>query len=77
MKLSVIVPAYNEQNTIEAIIERVMHVSWAKQVIVVDDGSTDDTREILHHMQGNIQIRCAVCFTRATAGRGSDQEWPI
>lgn len=51
MKLSVIIPAYNEKPTIAAIINRVREVSladgWQKEIIVVDDGSKDGTRDIL------------------------------
>ncbi|MDO8584848.1 MAG: glycosyltransferase family 2 protein [bacterium] len=50
MKLSVIIPAYNEEKTIAEIIRRVQAVPLAdieKEIIVVDDGSTDKTREIL------------------------------
>ena len=47
MKLSVIIPVYNERETIEEILERVMRVPCEKQVIVVDDASTDGTRDIL------------------------------
>ena len=50
MKLSVIIPCYNERTTIEAIIGRVYAVGLAHEVIVVDDGSTDGTREILRAM---------------------------
>lgn len=50
MKLSVIIPCYNEHTTIEAIIGRVYAVGLAHEVIVVDDGSTDGTREILRAM---------------------------
>ncbi len=49
MKLSVIIPVYNEKNTIEEIIHRVLNVEIGleKEIIVVDDGSQDGTREIL------------------------------
>jgi glycosyltransferase involved in cell wall biosynthesis len=47
MKLSVIIPAYNEINTIEEILSRVLEVDLPKEVIVVDDCSTDGTREFL------------------------------
>lgn len=46
MRLSVIVPAYNESATIRALLERVMAVELPKEVIVVDDGSTDGTAAI-------------------------------
>ena len=65
MKLSVIVPAYNEENTIEEIIERVMCVPWAKQVIVIDDGSTDGTREILNHLQEKYPDTIVLCVSPA------------
>src|SRR5659263_164048 len=50
MKLSVIVPVYNERNTIQEILRRVRAVDLgeiSKEIIVVDDGSTDGTVDIL------------------------------
>ena len=47
MKLSVIVPAYNEVDTIEESLVRVKRVKLDTQIIVVDDCSTDGTRELL------------------------------
>jgi len=47
MKLSVVIPVYNEMNTILEIVERVREVGLPKEIIIVDDCSTDGTREIL------------------------------
>jgi len=47
MKLSVIIPVFNEKNTIEQIIDKVNDVPMEKEIIAVDDFSTDGTREIL------------------------------
>jgi glycosyltransferase involved in cell wall biosynthesis len=47
MKLSVIIPVYNEVHTIGEILSRVLEVDLPKEVIVVDDCSTDGTREFL------------------------------
>ena len=46
-KLSVVVPVYNEANTIETLLRRVLSVDLPMEVIVVDDGSSDATPEIL------------------------------
>ena len=54
-KLSIVIPAYNEKNTIEAIIKKVKAVDLGgleKEIIIVDDGSKDGTREILRQMPG-------------------------
>ncbi|MEW6213352.1 MAG: glycosyltransferase family 2 protein [Acidobacteriota bacterium] len=51
MKLSVVIPAYNERATIAEIIRRVQAVDIQKEIIVVDDGSTDGTRELLAEME--------------------------
>ena len=47
MKLSIVVPCYNEKNTILQIIEKVKASPLDKEIIIVDDCSTDGTREIL------------------------------
>ncbi len=47
MKLSVIIPVYNEIHTIGEVLSRVLQVDFPKEVIVVDDFSTDGTREFL------------------------------
>lgn len=46
-KLSIIVPVYNEHDTVANQLERVMSLDIDKEIIVVDDGSTDGTREVL------------------------------
>ncbi len=55
MKLSIVVPSYNEKNTIEEIIRRVKAVDLGgieKEIIIVDDGSKDGTREIIKQIPG-------------------------
>ena len=50
MKASVIIPAYNEQATLKEVIDRVKAVDIEKEIVVVDDGSTDGTRALLERM---------------------------
>ena len=50
MKLSVLIPAYNEMNTIRDILYKVQHVELDKEIIVVDDFSTDGTRGFLEQL---------------------------
>ncbi len=49
-KLSVVIPVFNERGTIEEILRRVQLVKLDQELIVVDDGSTDGTREFLHEV---------------------------
>ncbi len=56
MKLSVIIPVYNEAKTILEVIQRVKATAFEKEIIVVDDGSTDGTREILLCQNEGINI---------------------
>ena len=46
-RISIVIPVYNERATIEEILLRVQAVDLAKEIIVVDDGSTDGTRSFL------------------------------
>jgi glycosyltransferase involved in cell wall biosynthesis len=49
-KISIVIPVYNEKGTIEEILRRVQDTEQRKEVIVVDDCSTDGTRQILENM---------------------------
>ncbi|HEY5981914.1 MAG TPA: glycosyltransferase family 2 protein [Anaerolineales bacterium] len=52
MKLSVVIPVFNEVDNITEILKRVRAANLASEVIVVDDGSTDGSRELLAQLQG-------------------------
>ncbi len=47
MKLSIVIPVYNEHTFIEEVLLRVQAVQFDKEIIVIDDGSTDGTRALL------------------------------
>jgi len=51
-RLSVIIPAFNEMRTIVQVVESVTNLEIHKQIIIVDDGSTDGTRETIQSFQG-------------------------
>jgi glycosyltransferase involved in cell wall biosynthesis len=52
MKLSIIIPVYNEAETILKILKEVESTPYQKEIIVVDDGSTDGTKEIVEQLKG-------------------------
>jgi SAM-dependent methyltransferase len=57
MRLSVVIPAYNERATIREVLRRVQATPYDKEIIVVDDGSTDGTREILARVdEPNVRV---------------------
>jgi len=56
-KLSVIVPVYNEQATLPKILERIRAVELPKEILVVDDGSTDSTRWVLQGFEKKGLVR--------------------
>ncbi len=70
MKLAIIIPVYNEKNTIEEIIHRVLNVEIGleKEIVVVDDCSQDGTREIL---EGLNQPNIKVYFHSKNQGKGA------
>jgi glycosyltransferase involved in cell wall biosynthesis len=72
MLLSVIIPVYNERNTILKILEKVKSVKIDKidkEIIIVDDFSTDGTREILESLKGKDE-KLKIIFQKKHVGKG-------
>jgi len=69
VKLSVVMPAYNERKTIREIVQRVLAVPIEKEIVIVDDGSTDGTRDILRELDGKDGVR--VVFQPHNQGKGA------
>ena len=69
MKLSVVIPVYNEKNTILELLGRVRDVDLAKEIIVVDDFSTDGTREILKALPPSDDLK--VILQPQNGGKGA------
>lgn len=67
-KLSVVVPVFNEKDTIEAILERVEQTPFAKEIIIVDDGSRDGTRDIL---KSKYEGKHKVVYHHENMGKGA------
>ena len=70
MKLSIIIPCYNEQSTIREIVNAVNNIDYSdKEIIIVDDYSKDGTREILK----NELLNSADCilFHQSNLGKGA------
>jgi glycosyltransferase involved in cell wall biosynthesis len=57
MTLSVIIPVYNEINTLKTVLERVQATGLADEILIVDDGSTDGSRELMDSMADHNGIR--------------------
>lgn len=68
MKLSVVIPVYNEIRTIHEIIRRIQNVQIEKEIIIVDDYSTDGTREYLQTLQAD---HVQVFFHEKNRGKGA------
>ncbi len=57
MNITVLIPVYNEQKTIQEILRRVQATQVASEILIVDDGSVDGTREILSSLNGTDLVR--------------------
>ena len=68
MKVSIIMPVYNEKPTLLEILEKVEAVDLDKEIILVDDGSTDGSREILESLEPG---RAKVVFHERNMGKGA------
>lgn len=73
MKLSIIIPVYNEEQTIEAVVEKVLAVDLGdldSEVIIADDGSSDGTRAAIANSAWSRDQRIHVYANRINVGKG-------
>jgi glycosyltransferase involved in cell wall biosynthesis len=69
--LSVVVPIFNEEKTVEEILRRIRAVEIPKEVILVDDGSSDGTREILRERIEGLFLDVQVLYHETNRGKGA------
>ncbi len=69
MKISVVIPVYNEMHTIRKILARVQNTNRVAEILVVDDGSTDGTRDVLKELDASDAIR--VILHEKNQGKGA------
>ena len=70
VKLSIIIPAYNEKETIREIIKQVSDIKIPKEIILIDDCSTDGTREILQTEYSHLK-NIKVLLHKKNRGKGA------
>ncbi len=68
-KLSILMPVYNERKTIQQVLARVRALPLPKEVIVIDDGSSDGTRELLRGIRGDAELR--IVYHDHNRGKGA------
>jgi glycosyltransferase involved in cell wall biosynthesis len=69
MKLSVIIPVYNESKSIREIIKRVMDTNLVWEIVIVDDYSIDGTRDLLKELDGKDNV--SVVLHEKNQGKGA------
>lgn len=70
MKLSVVIPVYNEKNTLQALLQRVRAVPFDKEIILIDDCSIDGTRDLLKQLQDS-EPDLKIIFHERNRGKGA------
>lgn len=66
--LTVVIPVYNERDTILATVKAVMATPYTKEIIIVDDCSTDGTRDVLKELNNSV---IKVCYHDRNMGKGA------
>lgn len=66
--LSIIIPVYNEEKTIKRVIRETLELDMPKEIIVIDDGSTDNSRAILENEISDPQVK--INYNEKNEGKG-------
>lgn len=69
MEISVVIPVYNEKDTISHIIDRVTQTGLIHEIVIVDDGSTDGTRDVLETLKKHPLVK--VFLQEKNQGKGA------
>ncbi|MBI5476765.1 MAG: glycosyltransferase family 2 protein [Ignavibacteriales bacterium] len=68
MKLSVIIPVYNEERSLKQLLDKVLNVKLEKEIIIIDDYSTDNSRKIIEEYSKHSDIKTV--FHKKNSGKG-------
>lgn len=71
LSLTVIIPCYNEAPNIEKVVKMVEAVELADEIIIVDDGSTDGSREILQRIEAENHAHLRIIYHTHNQGKGA------
>jgi glycosyltransferase involved in cell wall biosynthesis len=66
--LSILIPAYNEKETLESLVSKVMQVPLSKEIIIIDDGSDDGTTHIIEQLEQERKVRAI--YSKKNQGKG-------
>ena len=69
LKLSIVIPIYNERETLETLVAKVNAADYEKEIILIDDFSTDGTRELLKNFEGKENFQ--VLYHNRNQGKGA------
>ncbi len=71
LKVTVIIPCFNEVKTVEIVLERVESVGIADEILIVDDGSVDGTRDILKQLEAENRPHLKIVYHAQNQGKGA------
>jgi len=69
VKISIVIPIYNEHDTVEELIKRVDATPWVKEIILIDDFSTDGSRDLLKNYENEEDFK--VLYHERNKGKGA------